>query len=249
MPPKKKLPAKKTKAKPKPKPKTKSKVAVKAIKKQTTTPKAITQSVRVNVNVHQAKKATSKQRTKNIKSSVEPFERNFSAHFKYMNSLPTREVKQLTQNENINKRLNDLELLKHGTLDDLFNSRSSTAKLRGADDHYGLYDELDNNTQSVADNLNSKTLHEYQQASESGRTGTEFDATEDNLDTRSQRSNSSADSMRTAHSLDKLLRTIEERDQPEQDTSGLRRLLKPESPLPKPPGKPKRNAKGQFSRP
>lgn len=235
MPPKKKLPAKKTKAKPKPKPKTKSKVAVRAIKKQTSTPKAITQSVRVNVNVHQAKKATSKQRTKNIKSSVEPFERNFSAHFKYMNSLPTREVKQLTQNENINKRLNDLELLKHGTLDDLFNSRSSTAKLRGADDHYGLYDELDNNTQSVADNLNSKTLHEYQQASESGRTGTEFDMSVHNLNKKIPEEGSEHSDQSTTTNIS-------------DGISGLRRLLKPESPLPKPPGKPKRNAKGQFSR-
>ena len=162
MPPKKKPTAKKLKAKPKPKPK--PKVAIKAIKKQTSTPKAITQSVRVNVNVHQAKKATSKRKSKSIKSAVAPFEREFSAHFKYMNSLPTRDVKQLTQNESINKRLNDLELLKYGTLDDLFNSRPNTARIRGADDHYGLYDELDNDTQSIAENLPRKTLNKYKQA-------------------------------------------------------------------------------------
>ena len=115
-----------------------------------------------------------------------------------------------------------LNLLKNGSIDDIFNARSG-----GLTPDFRLYDDLNDRQ------LEPKPPSESGRSRKTGITGTEFDATEDNLDTRSQRSNSSADSMRTAHSLDKLLRTIEEREPPEQDTSGLRRLLKPFSPAKK----------------
>jgi hypothetical protein len=189
--------------------------------------------VKVNVEAPKAKRRSSPRKTTQrqpLTGGMTPVSGLIEHHRPLI--APSRHPESATPLMLESDRRN-LNLLQSGSIDDIFNARS-----RGAiANDFSLYDDLNNR--------NIKT----RQASESGRTGTVFDATVDNLDTRSNKSDAS---MTTAHSLDKLLRTIDEHsNRPSPVRSN-------HSPLSKdylkeretnPSTQKRRNSKGQFARP
>jgi len=148
------------KAKSKAKPKAKPRAKPKAKRSITQTNK---QSVNVNVTIGKAPRAKSSNQAS--KPPPPPF--NFSHHLRYMQSLPTQ-VQRVNPDTIIQGRIEKTQ--QYATnLADLSNLVSDAVK-KERSDHYTLYDELDNNTESIADELTQETLERQAAASEHSRT-------------------------------------------------------------------------------